>query len=588
MIGSDFRIIVVDLSTGKAEIERLPERESAIGGSGLGVYLFERFGLLHEDWDHPDQPLIFSIGPLTGYFPLMSKTVCSFKSPYHNQFTESHAGGRSALSLRFAGVDALVVKGRAQNPVFLVVGSKKIEVKDAHYLWGMDVIQTGRIIRNMVKTAQGHRSILRIGPAGEKGSAMACINADTYRHFGRLGAGSVMGAKNLKAIVLLGDSDLPLPETDNYKKVWQETYRLIHDSGMMHKYHDLGTPANLTRLNELKSLPWRNLQASYDPEAERISGETFAKGHLLRNLACSGCPIGCIHVGFIRQKFTKDNRYYYRQMAYDYEPIYAVGSMLGIKDPVSILKLIDKADRMGLDVISAGVALAWATEALERGIVGTKETIEAYSFGNGAAYLNGMEHLARASNDFYARLAQGTLKAAEAFGGAEFACVLGQEMAGYATGELFFAAQSLGFRHSHLDTGAYSYEQRHSARDLEPAIQFLLDDELPRCLLNSMVACLFSRKVYTKERLAICLEAVGLTDIATRLDEIASHIRRARWKLRFETGFDPDEITIPKRFFKVESWKGKVDKDYLLRLKKAYGERIKEIALGTTAKDQGR
>jgi len=573
-----FRVMKVDLSTSKASILELEGREQALGGSGLCAMLFERFGLIDESWDHPGQPLIFAIGPLTGYFPLMSKTVCAFRSPYHNQYTESHAGGRSALGLRFAGIDALVITGRSERPCILTVGSRNMEIRDAHFLWGMDVIRSGRIIRRMVERAHGHRSILRIGPAGENLSAMACINADTYRHFGRLGAGSVMGVKKLKAIVIMGDSSISLPEEPSaYKKAWKEVYRDVHDSGMMHKYHDLGTPANLERLNQLKSLPWRNLKESFDPEAHRISGETFAAKHLLRNLACSGCPVGCIHVGFVREKFMKDSRYYYLQMAYDYEPIFAVGSMLGIKEPVSVLKLIEKTDRMGLDVISAGVALAWATEAIERGIISKNETLTDLSFGDASGYLEAVTFLAQGTNRFYRLLAQGTLKAAENYGGSEFACVLGQEMAGYATGELFFTAQSLGFRHSHLDTAAYSYEQKHAERDLKKAISFLLDDELSRCLLNSMVACLFSRKVYTKKRLAQCLESLGYVELAQNLDDAASGIRASRWKLRFKTGFDPESITIPRRFLKVVSWKGPVDADYLSSLKKAYGDAISGV-----------
>ncbi len=574
-----FRIMEVNLTNGKATIVRVKGRDKVIGGSGLCAMLFEERGYINRPWDHSDQPLILAIGPLTGYFPLMSKTVCAFKSPYHDQYTESHAGGRSALSLRFSGLDAIVIKGRAQKPSLLVVGSRTVEIIDAHFLWGMDVIRSGKIIRHMVNRSHGHRSILRIGPAGENLSAMACINADTYRHFGRLGAGAVMGSKNLKAIAILGDSSLPLPKDQKpYRAIWKQVFEDVQTSGMMHKYHNLGTPANLMRLNKLKSLPWKNLQATFDEDAEKISGEAFANDHLLRNLACSGCPVGCIHVGFVREKFMEDHRYYYLQMAYDYEPIFAVGSMLGMKEPVSVLKLIEKTDRMGLDVISAGVALAWATEALERAIISTKETICKLRFGYVDCYLDAVEHLAKGKNHFYRLLGQGTMTAANEYGGKDFACVLGQEMAGYATGELFFTAQSLGFRHSHLDTAAYSYEQKHGEKDLRKAIDFLLNDELPRCLLNSMVACLFSRKVYTKQRLKECLSSLGYEEVAANLDDLAKHIRASRWRLRFKTGFEPEKVSIPSRFFKVHSWKGPVDPDYLNRLKKAYGEELKKIA----------
>jgi len=210
MIREYFRVIVVDLVSGAGNIVELEGRDTVAGGSGLAAELFLKYGKPDKPWNDPEQPLIFAIGPLTGYFPLMSKTVCGFKSPYHNQYAESHAGGRSALSLRFADLDALVITGRAKQASCLSIGSRKLELKDIKFLSGADVYATGKMLRRTEK-GSGHRSILRIGPAGERGSAMACINVDTYRHFGRLGGGSAMGVKNLKAIVLQGDGVFPLP-----------------------------------------------------------------------------------------------------------------------------------------------------------------------------------------------------------------------------------------------------------------------------------------------------------------------------------------------------------------------------------------
>ena len=196
MIRDHFRVLLVNLATGRGAIAKLDGRDTVAGGSGLAALLFDQYGLPDRPWDDPEQPLIFAIGPLTGYYPLMSKTVCAFKSPYHDQYAESHAGGRSALSLRFADFDALVIRGRAPTPSCLSVGSRHLDLRDVHFLWGMDLFKTGKMLRRMYKGA-GHRSIFRIGPAGENRSAMACINVDTYRHFGRLGSGAVMGAKNL-------------------------------------------------------------------------------------------------------------------------------------------------------------------------------------------------------------------------------------------------------------------------------------------------------------------------------------------------------------------------------------------------------
>ncbi len=577
MIRDHFRILTVDLATGHGNVLSVEGRDTVAGGSGLAALLFSTYAHYDRPWNDADQPLIFAIGPLTGYFPLMSKTVCAFKSPYHDQYAESHAGGRSALAMRFADIDALLITGKARRPSCLFVGSRGLELREVHYLWGMDVQATGKMLRHMFK-GSGHRSILRIGPAGENGSAMACINVDTYRHFGRLGGGAVMGVKNLKGIVIQGDGIFELMESSEYPKLFREVHDKLVDTDMMSKYHNLGTPANVALLNDLKSLPIRNLQQTSAPEIAGISGETFADKALLRNAACAGCPVGCIHIGFVRERFQEENQYLYRQIAYDHEPIFAQGSMLGMKDCFKVLSLIDITEKMGLDVMSSGVALAWATEAIEKGVITEKETIVPLQFGDAKTYAEALHHLALGSNEFYRVLSQGTMKAALHYGGEDFACVLGQEMSGYATGEIFFVSQALGLRHSHLDTTGYSYDQKPNRRGVDEVLKFFLDDEQYRVFLTSMVACLFARSVYTKELLGQCLHAVGYQALADTIDQVSAHIQKLRWKTRIATGFDPKDVSIPKRFMQVITWKGPIDEAFLMNLKDAYARKIIELA----------
>jgi len=577
MIRDTFRVLEVDLASGRGKVLEVEGRNRWAGGSGLAALLFGRNAQAAGDWDDPSRPLIFAIGPLTGYFPLMSKTVCAFTSPVHGQYAESHGGGRSALCLRFADLDALVLKGKAPRLSCLAVGSRRLEVMDVHYLQGRDVASTGKYLRRMI-AGDGHRSILRIGPAGENGSAMACINVDSYRHFGRLGAGAVMGAKNLKGIVLLGDGNFPAPGGKTYPSCFREVHRRLTATDMMDKYHNLGTAANVALLNELKALPIRNLQATSDPAVSGITGERFADLTLLRNTACAGCPVGCIHLGFVREKFMEPNQYLYRQVAYDHEPIFAMGSMLGLTDPFRVLSLVEAADREGLDVMSAGVALAWATEALQNGLIGENETRAPLAFGEFRGYLEGIRLLDAGANEFYRCLAGGVRKAAGRYGGSDFACVLGQEMAGYATGEVFFVSQALGLRHSHLDSGGYSIDQSPEKPSIPEAVDFLIRDEAERAFLTSMVACLFARGVYRPELLSECLSSVGYGELAGTLPAVSTGIQRLRWTSRFEGGFDPDRVEIPRRFTEVRTWRGPIDPAYLGDLRKAYGEALRKFS----------
>ena len=228
--------------------------------------------------------------------------------------------------------------------------------------------------------------------------------------------------------------------------------------------------------------------------------------------------------------------------------------------------------------MSAGVALAWATEAFEKGFLSKKETLVPLKFGDARAYAQAVKHLGTGANDFYRLLGQGTLKAAQQYGGQDFACVLGQEMGGYATGEVFFISQALGLRHSHLDAGGYSFDQKQKGKDVAKAIDFLVQDEKARVFLTSMVSCLFAREVYKEAVLADCLSAVGYRNLAENVDSVSKSVQKMRWQIRMKTGFDPESVKIPERFKQVVTWKGPIDTNYMDSLQKTYAQTIRDMA----------
>lgn len=572
------RVLHVDLNTGKSKALQIEDRHMHIGGSGLAAVLYDRYGIDDAPADDPRQPLIFAIGPLTGFYPLMSKVVCGFRSPYTDEWSESHAGGRLALSIRFAGYDALMITGKAEKLSALVVGSRSCEIENVTYLRGKDVFATGKFLRRFGKKNAGHRSAIRIGQAGERGVAYACINVDSFRHFGRMGSGAAMGFKNLKGIVVSGDGSFDLPEGKAYAEMMKNIYKDITETGKMKKYHDLGTPQNLMPLNELQALPWNNLQKTQDEGVEGISGETFAEQLLLRQAACAGCPVGCIHIGLLRQQFASEHEFLYKQVSYDYEPIFAQGSMLGITNAADVLALLDETEKLGLDCMSAGVALAWAAEATEKGYISQEETIVELKFGEMKGFLEGLKFIASGENAFYQALSRGSMAAAKLYGGEDFACVLGQEMAGYATGEVFFVASAYGFRHSHLDTGGYAFDQNNTEKNADKAIEFMLEDERGRIYINCMMGCLFARGTYGPEKLKEALTAAGFQNIADNLEEAGKYIQKLRWQLKCRTGFDVDAVKIPKRFSEVVTWKGEIDTEYMDEVAQRYASAIKEMA----------
>ena len=170
---------------------------------------------------------------------------------------------------------------------------------------------------------------------------------------------------------------------------------------MMAKYHDLGTSINVETINALGALPTKNLMSNRFESADQIGGEAFAKNNLVRKMACTGCPVGCIHIGQFRREFDDGYEYDTLSVGYDYELIYSLGSLLGIGTTDEILHLIEATEKTGMDAISAGVALAWATESLMKGVVTEADTLLPLAFGDSETYYQALMYLGRRENDFY-------------------------------------------------------------------------------------------------------------------------------------------------------------------------------------------
>ena len=570
------RVLYVDLGRRGFRVENREDLfEDYLGGAGVAINLLLEECPRNADPLGPENPIILAIGPFVGAFPLASKTVAMFKSPLTGNLGESHAGGRSAVAIRMAGYGAIVIKGASETPIYLAVHGDRVRFRDASAVWGMRSSYTvGRVIRELEPGA-GLRTIMRIGKAGERLVSYANVITETYRHFGRLGLGAVFGSKKLKAMVVSGGRSVPVSDMRLYRKVYDEVFDKAVKSPLMKKYHDLGTALNVEPLNRLRALPTRNLrQASFD-EVSRISGETLAEKYLGRRVACAHCPVACIHIAALREPYATEPYFYKTTMiSYDYEPLYALGSMLGISDADGWLKLMDEVEVEGLDAISTGVVLAWATEALERGVIDREDTAGLdLRWGDHEAYVEAVKLIVRQPNEFYEALARGVDYASSRYGGSEFALALGGlEMAGYHTGPICYITYLTGSRHSHLDSAGYGYDQKALAAgrlpDPEEAAEGLLKEEAWRQILSSLVVCFFSRGIYHPKIVLKALEAVGSR--CSELDEeglreVGLRILRKKFEFKVREGFDPGKLKSPRRVFEVPTPHGRIHKEYLDR-----------------------
>ena len=575
------RILHVDLSTGEHRVEdRLDLIRDYLGGTGAAVKLLGE--LVYDDKDalDPEQPIVFAIGPLTTIFPVVTKTAAAFRSPLTGEYGESHAGGSFASSLRYAGYDGLVITGSAKRLVYLHIDGDTVEIRAADAMAGMDVIETGRIIRDQIKGA-GHRSILRMGPASERAIRYANVNVDTFRHFGRLGLGAVFGSKNLKAIAVVGQQHLALPaDSRAYKKVYADVYDRVLHTDAMKKYHELGTPANILPLNELGALPTYNVRQGFFGEADEISGEAFAEGELITKRACAGCQIGCIHIALYRRPFAPGWEYESTMVAYDHELVYAVGSLLGVGDRPDVLRLIEDIDKAGMDTISCGTALAWATEAMERGVIAPEQLggID-LRWGDAERYAQAIAAVVQGDTEVGHWLGQGEVAAAQHYGGQEYvAAVGGQGIAGYWTGYAHVLGHLLGARHSHLDNAGYAIDQKLEPYTDEAIVDRIIADEAERIVQTSTAICLFARAVYDLETISRALESVGIERSAEELRAMGERVYWERVRLRDRLGFHARSKDVPRRFYETPTPRGQLEPQRVARMLEIYEAR-RETAL---------
>ncbi|AWB10159.1 aldehyde:ferredoxin oxidoreductase [Thermodesulfobium acidiphilum] len=575
------RVLYIDLSKKSFTIKSRPDLfERWFGGTGVGIQILKEECPKNVDPFSPDNTIIFAVGPITSLYPLASKTVAIFKSPLTGNLGESHAGGRSAVSIMMAGYGAIVIKGKSDIPVYLSILDNEVRFHDARAIWGIkDAITVGKIIRQR-EPFSGQRSIMRIGRAGENLVSFASLNTETYRHFGRLGLGAVFGSKNLKALVIAGKRTINLPDPKMYLRM----YKNILDettSSLMKKYHDLGTAANVLPLHEIGGLPIENLNRTSYEGAIELSGENLAQNYLGRRIACTGCPVACVHIATFREPHEEEKYFYKTSMiGYDYEPIYSLGTMLGIKDAKGFLKLMDKTEKLGLDAMSSGVALAWATEMLNKNLINERETLVKFSFGEWEGYIEGLENIVSMPNDFYKALARGTSYASKIYGGKDFALNFGKnEMPGYHTGAATHLGWFLGARHSHLDNAGYSMDQSLKGHYPEPEklVDKLIEEEANRQILSSLVVCFFARAIYLNlDNTINCLKTVNINITKEELKELGMEIYRQKMSYKTQEGWIPSHLDLPKRIYETSTPYGKISEDYMRKAVDYFRNRLEK------------
>ena len=360
------RYLQVDLSTGEWSTFSLSEEvlDRYIGGKGVGAYLLAR----HQDPQaqpfDPDNPLIFVTGPLTGTRAPSMRSVMVFQSPVTRLFTDSHFGGFFGQEIKSAGYDGLLITGQASRPVYLRIDDDQVAIEDASHLWGLDTYETYDRLRPDYPEKEWR--IACIGPAGEKRVKFAMVDCDHHRQAGRGGGGAVMGAKNLKAIVVRGSGNPEIAAADTFSQLVRATIaNEMKDNDYIKGFRSGGTAASIPWADAEGLLPTRNFQRGSFPHAEELGDAAQRERYWYKDVACAACPIACTKLG----RLTEGPHAGLEGDSLEYESAAMLGANLEVGQTDEAIYLGLLCDRLGLDTISSGSVLGFACEAVEKGLL---------------------------------------------------------------------------------------------------------------------------------------------------------------------------------------------------------------------------
>jgi len=552
------KILKVDLTSGKSHARAFDEKYARkyLGGQGFVVELVYHGVPKGADALGPDNVLAMAGGAFDG-FPVGTggKVAFAAKSPATGGLAESIMGGSIGPELKHAGYDALEVVGKSDGPVYIWIEDDKVEVNDAADLWGRDTREVPEILK---KRHGWDVKVACIGVAGEKLSNMACIDCDD-RQSGRAGLGAVMGAKKLKAIAIRGTKDLVPADPDkllqlalHYQKIYEAAGSFVEDT----KY---GTGEFLGWVNKERGVfPTRNWQESVFNEREKIDPYYWAPKYVTKNKACFACTKPC-------GKLFEVKSGKFEGVAVDgieYETLYSLGSACGNPDVESVARANELCDLLGLDTISCGVAIGFAMELYQRGIITQKDVGMDISWANAPDVVPKMVDMIGKREGIGDILADGVRVAAKRIGkGSERYAIHTKGMEPPAYDVRGMKGHGLAYMTStrgacHLRAGFYAPElvgkfwkwegiDRFSAVGKGPMVATM---ENFMCVYDSVGLCKFSRGFYLIAKLPEVLEAIsGLRFTEDELLKIGERVHNMKGAFNYREGVTRKDWLLPPR-----------------------------------------
>jgi len=552
------RVAYVDLSSGSVRVEELSGEavELFLGGKGLLYYLGYRLIAPSADPLDPDaNAVIVAVGALAAHAPGASKVGFLAKSPLTGILCDTYAGQVFAAKLRMAGFDALVLRGRAEEPVYLYLEDGGVEIRPARHLWGSSTWDTWLAVRRETRLGA---SVAAIGPAGERLVRYANIVVDGFRAAGRCGLGAVLGAMGVKAIAAWGRRVPERARPGEWRRAYLAIYERIAGDEATRAWARYGTNDGVSVCSRLSMCPRRHWLRPWSPpeEAERLSGDRVLEREAPRGLYARyagvlwgwGCPVKCSKLASPKKKGLE-----HVVVKPEYENLAMLGLAPDVLDPDEVLLTQKLVNDLGLDSISFGETASWLMELYERGLVSREELAglnREPRFGDPEA-VRELARLVAERRGIGAVLAEGVEKAARILGrGAETAVhVKGLEAPAWDPR----GRRGLVVSYATADVGAShlrGWPRPHEPPSRGPAaetVKSMLEDRDWKALLDSMGLCSFIP--YERGEVERLYHAVTGRD--TRVEEMLLVGWRTEALARIHAalaGRVPEGDTAPKRW----------------------------------------
>ncbi|MBI4859688.1 MAG: aldehyde ferredoxin oxidoreductase family protein [Candidatus Riflebacteria bacterium] len=363
--------MVMDLGGGYAG--RMLRVQRFVGGCGVAAGLFAdhvaagRFGPTD-----PANPLIVMTGPLCGTsLPAVARFTVSSRSPLTGLWGESNVGGYFGAELKFAGLDGIVIVGRAAAPAYLFVHDGGAELEPAGDLWGKDAYEVCDLLAARHRCDTKPAQVFTIGPAGERGALYAAIVNRKHHVAGRTGMGTVMGSKNLKAVVVSGRAAVPIADKRLFEEVKKRVLQKMRDSIVIESLREAGTLAVMDPGILMGDVPIKNWQVGeWDAGYEALCSTSYGNRLQVGRKTCFACPVVCK-----REVEVTEGRFKVaRGAGPEYETVASRGMLCFNSDLEAVARASELANRYGLDTITLGATIAFAMECFEHGLITTEQT----------------------------------------------------------------------------------------------------------------------------------------------------------------------------------------------------------------------